>query len=305
VAYRGYWWPLFAPINQLATINEMLQRAQAAGSRVFETLDEEDSIRDRPDAAPLKLREGKIEFDGVGFAYGDKPALRNVSFAAYPGEVVALVGPSGAGKSTVLNLIPRFYDPQRGSIRIDGQDLRDVAQRSLRGHMAIVQQETFLFNRTVWENLTYGRPNAAMEEVERAARDANAWDFIQELPQGLDTVIGERGAKLSGGQRQRLSITRAFLVDPEILILDEPTSSVEPESEWIIQQALERLMKGRTTFITSHRFSIVRGADRILVFEGGRLVEEGRHGALMAQDGLYASMYRRQVGEERTADSIA
>ncbi|MBW3625015.1 MAG: ABC transporter ATP-binding protein/permease [Armatimonadetes bacterium] len=298
VAYRGYWWPLFAPINQLATINEMLQRAQAAGSRVFEILDDVETVSDAPDAQELRLTEGRVEFRNVSFAYHEKPVLQDVSFTAYPGEVVALVGPSGAGKTTVLNLLPRFYDPKGGGILIDGQEIREVTQASLRRHMALVQQETFLFNRSVLENLRYGKPEATMEEVEAAARAANAWEFLNAMPNGLATEIGERGVKLSGGQRQRLSIARAFLADPEILILDEPTSSVEPESEWIIQQALERLMKGRTTFITSHRFSIVRGADRILVFNEGRLVEEGRHKALLDQGGLYADMYRRQMGEE-------
>jgi subfamily B ATP-binding cassette protein MsbA len=210
--------------------------------------------------------------------------------------MVALVGPSGAGKTTVLNLIPRFWDVTAGSILINDRDVRSVTQESLRSHMAIVLQETFLFNGTVLDNIRYGRSEADMEEVEAAARAANAHDFILELPQGYLTEIGERGVKLSGGQRQRLSIARAFLSDPQILILDEPTSAVEPESESIITQALERLMHGRTTFVTSHRFSIVRGADKILVFDEGRLIEEGAHAELIAQNGLYAQMYGMQMG---------
>lgn len=322
VAYRGYWWPLFSPINTLATVNEMLQRAQAAGSRVFELLDNEEAIQDAPDARPLQLTAGRVEFRNVTFSYlqagvqalrcsgvqesetskienqKSKNVLSDVSFVAEPGEMVALVGPSGAGKTTVLNLIPRFYDVQQGQILVDGQDIRQVTQQSLRRHMAMVLQETFLFNGTILDNLRYGNSEATMEEIEAAVRAANAADFIAELPNGYETEIGERGVKLSGGQRQRLSIARAFLTNPEILILDEPTSSVEPESELIITQALERLMRGRTTFVTSHRFSLVRGADRILVFEQGRLVEQGTHEALLTQEGLYATMYHQQRGDK-------
>ncbi|HZO88524.1 MAG TPA: ABC transporter ATP-binding protein [Chthonomonadaceae bacterium] len=300
LAYRGYWWQLFSPINSLATINELLQRANAAGARVFELLDAPESLTDAPDAKTLQLSKGesRVEFQHVSFAYGAKPTLRDVSFVAEPGQMVALVGPSGAGKTTVLNLIPRFWDVTAGRILINGQDVRQVTQESLRQHMAMVLQETFLFNGTILDNIRYGRPDAGMDQVESAARAANAHDFICELPKGYETEIGERGVKLSGGQRQRLSIARAFLANPEILILDEPTSSVEPESEAIITQALERLMQGRTTFVTSHRFSIVRNADQILVFESGRLVEKGRHAELLAQGGLYAQMYTLQMGYE-------
>lgn len=299
VAYRGYWWQLFAPINQLATINELLQRANAAGARVFELLDEPESITDAGEAVALAVQPGggRVEFRNVSFAYGAKPTLTDVSFVAEPGEMIALVGPSGAGKTTVLNLLPRFWDVTGGAICIDGQDIRSVTQESLRRHFAIVLQETFLFNGTVLDNIRYGRPDATPEEIESATRAANAHDFVRELPKGYDTEIGERGVKLSGGQRQRLSIARAFLSDPQILILDEPTSSVEPESEAIITQALERLMQGRTTFVTSHRFSLVRGADKILVFEEGRLVEEGKHAELMTHPGLYAAMYTMQMGK--------
>ena len=298
VAYRGYWWQLFQPINSLATVNELLQRANAAGARVFELLDAPESVTDAPNAGTLQISRGssRVEFERVSFTYGPKPTLREVSFVAEPGQMVALVGPSGAGKTTVLNLIPRFWDVTEGAICINGQDIRCVTQESLRRRTAIVLQETFLFNGTVLDNIRYGRPDATLSEVEQAVRAANAFDFIQELPNGYETEIGERGVKLSGGQRQRLSIARAFLADPDILILDEPTSSVEPESESIITQALERLMQGRTTFVTSHRFSLVRGADKILVFVEGRLVEEGSHSALMAQAGVYAEMYSLQMG---------
>ena len=302
VAYRGYWWPLFAPINQLATINEMLQRAQAAGGRVFEVLDAPEAITDAPGAKELHLTEGRVAFEDVSFSYTErKPVLEGVSFEVPPGQMVALVGPSGAGKSTVLNLLLRFYDPEGGTIRVDGQDIAGVTQASLRRRMALVPQEPFLFNGTILENIRYGNPEAPMEEVEAAARAANAHEFLADLPNGYETEIGERGVKLSGGQRQRLAIARAFLADPRILILDEPTSSVEPESEWVVQQSLERLMRGRTTFVTSHRLSLVRGADAILVFEEGCLVERGTHAALLDMDGLYAAMYRLQMGEAHPA----
>lgn len=298
VAYRGYWWQLFSPINSLATINELLQRANAAGARVFELLDAPESVTDAASAAVLQIGRGssRVEFQDVSFTYGAKPTLEGVSFVAESGQMVALVGPSGAGKTTVLNLVPRFWDVTAGRILVNGQDVMGVTQESLRQRMAIVLQETFLFNGSVLDNIRYGRPDASMKQVENAARAANALDFIQELTEGFATEIGERGVKLSGGQRQRLSIARAFLADPDILILDEPTSSVEPESEAIITQALERLMRGRTTFVTSHRFSLVRGADKILVFAEGRLVEEGAHADLMAQQGLYAEMYSLQMG---------
>lgn len=296
VAYRGYWWPLFAPVNQLAQINDMIQRANAAGSRVFELLDEEETVGDAPDARELPGVEGRIAFTGVGFGYGERPVLRDVDLEIAPGERIALVGPSGAGKSTLLNLIPRFYDPQRGSVAIDGHDLRSVTQRSLRRHIGMVLQETFLFNGTVLDNLRYAQPDASMEAVREAARAANAEAFIEALPNGWETEIGERGVKLSGGQRQRIAIARAFLSNPEILLLDEATASVEPESEWIIQQALERLMEGRTTVIISHRLSMVRGADRILAMDAGRIVEAGPHDRLLTEGGLYARMYQRQIG---------
>jgi ABC-type multidrug transport system fused ATPase/permease subunit len=303
VAYRGYWWPLFAPINQLATINEMLQRAQAAGARVFELLDAPETLADAPDAVPLRLTEGRVAFEKVSFAYGEEGArvLRDVSFTIEPGQMAALVGPSGAGKTTVLNLLLRFYDPSEGRVLLDGQDIARVTQASLRARMAYVPQEPFLFNGTIGGNIRYGCPDAPEPEVERAARMANAHDFIEALPGGYATEIGERGVKLSGGQRQRIAIARAFLADPAVLILDEPTSAVEPESEQIVQQSLSLLMRGRTTFVTSHRLSLVRDADVILAFEGGRLTERGTHADLLARGGLYATMYEMQMGTAAAA----
>ena len=297
VAYRGYWWQLYAPVSQLAQINDLLQRGNAAAGRVFELLDAEVTVENAPGARELGHVRGRVTFENVHFAYREREILHGIDLEVLPGQAVALVGSSGAGKSTLLNLIPRFWDPQEGRICVDGVDVRDVTQESLRRHIAMVLQETFLFSGTVLENVRYARPEATLEEAREAARAANALDFIeQELPDGWETQIGERGVKLSGGQRQRISIARAFLADPEILILDEATSAVEPESEWIIQQALERLMHNRTTFIISHRLSIVRGADRIIALDAGRIVEQGTHEQLLACGGLYAEMYQLQMG---------
>lgn len=299
VAYRGYWWQLYSPVDTLATVNELLQRAVAAGSRVFELLDTEEAIQDAPDAVALHDVRGEIEFDDVSFAYGEEPVLHNVSLTIPAGKTVAFVGSSGAGKTTMLHLVPRFYDPRSGAVKIDGRDVRTIQQRSLRRHMAVVLQETMLFSGTIADNIRFANPQATDEEVRQAARMANAHEFIERLPNGYDTTVGERGVKLSGGQRQRIAIARAFLADPRILILDEATSAVEPESEWIIQQTLERLMHGRTTLITSHRLSMVRQADLIVALDGGRIVEMGTHDELMARGGLYHEMYTLQVGHLR------
>jgi ABC-type multidrug transport system fused ATPase/permease subunit len=305
MAYRGYWWQLYSPVQQLAQVNDLIQRGAAAAGRVFDLLDEEVSVRDAPDAVALTEVQGRVTFEGVQFSYRDRPVLREINLDVRPGEVVAFVGSSGAGKSTLLNLVPRFWDPQRGRVLVDGMDVTRMTQRSLRSHIAMVLQETFLFSGTVLENVRYARPDATLEEAREAAKAANALEFIEnELPNGWETEIGERGVKLSGGQRQRISIARAFMADPEILILDEATSAVEPESEWVIQQALDRLMRNRpdgrayarTTFIISHRLSIVRSADRIVVLDEGRIVEEGTHDALLARNGLYAEMYTLQMG---------
>lgn len=296
VAYRGYWWQLFSPVFSLAQINEMIQRAIASASRVFEILDAPLEIVDAPDAAELTELKGHIVFDRVTFAYDDKNiVLQDVSFEVLPGQKVGIVGPSGAGKSTILALILRLYEPQEGRILLDGQNLGKIKQESLRRHCAIVTQEPFLFNDTVRHNIRFGRLDATDDEIVDAAKLANAHDFIEELPNGYETVVGERGVRLSGGQKQRICIARAFLANPKILLLDEATASVEPESEAIIQSTLERLMEGRTTIIVSHRLSMVRDCDQILVVQDGRIVERGTHEELMVNGGWYARMYRLQM----------
>lgn len=283
VAFRSYGRYFFGPIDNLTQINDLLQRAIAAGNRIFEVIDAEETVRDAPEAKPLVVSHGELAFEDVSFSYAgdateDLPStLTDVSFVVRPGQRVALIGESGAGKSTVFALAQRFWDPSSGRVTIDGQDLREVTQESLRRQVVSVQQETFLFTATVMENLRYGNPEASDEEVEAATRAANAHGFISRLPQGYDTVVGERGVKLSGGQRQRISVARAFLAGGRILLLDEATSAVEPESERVIYEGLQRLMEGRTTLIATHRLSTVKNADLIVVLEGGRIVETGTH----------------------------
>ena len=259
-------------------------------------------VQDAADAGILPRVEGRIQFEEVHFGYEDgQHVLRGISLEIAPGEILALVGPSGAGKSTVFNLIPRLYDPVSGAIRIDGVDLRTVTQASLRQQIGIVPQETILFGGTVEENIRYGRLDATRPEIEAAAQAANAHGFIEELSQGYATVVGERGVRLSGGQRQRVAIARAVLKDPRILLLDEATSSLDSESEQLVQDALSRLMVGRTTVIIAHRLSTVRVAHRIAVLDRGRLVELGSHEALLAKQGLYARLYAMQFREDLTA----
>ena len=301
VLYRGYWWHLYGPVYSIANINDLLQRASASGGRIFELLDHQPELRDAANARELPKIKGEVRFDRVSFSYPSRSqprrnVIENLNLTVRAGTSVGLVGPSGAGKSTVLSLIPRFYDPQAGRLLIDGMDLRDVTQASLRQQVGMVLQESFLFNDTILENIRFGRPDATLAEVERAARDANAHEFIEQLPNLYQTLVGERGVKLSGGQRQRIAIARAFLANPAILLLDEATSAVEPESESIIQQALEKLMSGRTTFIVSHRLSVIRPCDTIVVVDGGLLAEQGTHAELLEQNGIYAGMYRMQMG---------
>jgi len=257
-------------------------------------------VEDRPDAKPIHIGKGEIVFDHVTFQYGAHatPLYDDFSVTIKPGERVGLVGHSGSGKTTFVKLIQRLYDIRSGAIRIDGQNIADVTQASLRGQIAIVQQEPILFHRTLAENIAYGRPDASRREIEQAAKQASAHDFIMSLPKGYETMVGERGVKLSGGERQRVAIARAFLADAPVLILDEATSSLDSESEVQIQRAMERLMEGRTTLVIAHRLSTVRALDRLLVFDKGRIVEEGDHQALIRlNDGIYRRLFERQALE--------
>lgn len=295
LAYRGYGRYFYGPISDLVTINDLVQQASAASRRIFEVLDAPETIADAPDAHALPTPLcGEIEFQHVTFGYDPAhPVLKDVSLHIQPGERVALLGPSGAGKSTLIALVARLYDPDDGRVLIDGHNVRAVTLASLRAQSAQVQQESFLFNTTVLENLRFGRPDATQAEVEDATRAANAHGFISSLPDGYETLVGERGVRLSGGQKQRLAIARAFLVNPQLLLLDEPTSAVEPESEAMIIEALERLMRGRTTLVVSHRLSLAHTADRVVVIADGRVVESGLPDELLAQpDSHFAAMVR-------------
>ena len=298
LAYRGYGRYFYGPIDDLVGINDLVQRAAAAGQRIFAVLDAPVSVADAPDATPLPRVAGDIRFADASFGYdAARPVLHNLTLHIRPGERVAILGPSGAGKSTLLALAARLYDPTGGAVSIDGRDLRAVTLESLRANLAQVQQETFLFNETVLENIRFSRPNATPEQVEVAARAANAHGFIAALSDGYGTLVGERGVRLSGGQKQRISVARALLADTPVLLLDEPTSAVEPESEALIIEGLERLMEGRTALIVSHRLSLARSADRLVVIEDGRLVEQGAPDALAADAGSrFAAMLRAEQG---------
>ncbi|MFN3401233.1 MAG: ABC transporter ATP-binding protein, partial [Ferrovibrio sp.] len=292
----------YQPLKSLATMQTAMQEGLAAADRIFTILDIKPAITERSDARPLQVNGGEIRLEAVSFRYAtDKTALDGISLVVPPGKKAALVGASGAGKSTLLNLVPRFYDASQGSVKIDGQDVRDVTLASLRRSVALVSQELTLFDDTIRANIAYGRPEASQAEIENAARHAAAHDFIMALPQGYDTMVGENGVKLSGGQRQRIAIARAMLRDAPILLLDEATSALDTESERLIQIALSELMRGRTTLVIAHRLSTVIDADVIFVLDHGRLVEQGSHAELLARNGAYARLYATQFAVEASA----
>jgi len=283
-------------LRQLANLQTVMAEGMSAARRLFAALDVEPEVRERPGAKPLVIKEATIQFEDVGFSYSaeNRPALEGVTFEVRRGETVALVGPSGGGKTTILNLIPRFYDATSGKVTIDGTDVRDVTLASLRDHVALVTQEPFLFDDTIKANIAYARPEASDAQIVEAAKAAAAHDFICNLPDGYDTLVGEAGARLSGGQRQRIAIARAFLKNAPILLLDEATSALDTESEAQVQTALSRLMAGRATILIAHRLSTVRGADRIYVIEKGKVVESGDHASLIKKRGLYARLAKSQ-----------
>ncbi|MCW5853547.1 MAG: ABC transporter ATP-binding protein [Anaerolineae bacterium] len=302
VAFNTYLVMLAQPTQRLGFLVDRVSQAIASGTRFFEIIDAPSSIQDAPDAHDIGPIQGHVVFDHVSFAYGDSPVLKGISFEARPNQVVALMGLTGSGKSSIINLIPRFYDPTEGRVLIDGQDIRQVTLASLRRQIGLVLQDTFLFSSTIGENIAYGNPEATQEEIVAAAKAAGAHDFITYFPDGYETEVGERGLTLSGGQRQRLAIARALVLNPRILVLDDATSSVDPATEFEIQQALARLMQGRTTFVIAQRLLTLKNADQILVLDQGTIVQAGRHEELLQQPGLYRHIYDLQLrDQEETA----
>jgi subfamily B ATP-binding cassette protein MsbA len=285
---------MYNPAKRLSRVYGNTQQALAAAERVFEVLDISADVEDEIDAVPLVLEKGQISFDNVTFAYDSSPVLSDFTLDIKPGQVIALVGPSGAGKSTVAALLARFYDPQQGSVLVDGQDIRSVERSSLLEVISFVDQEAFLFNETIRFNICYGCVDATPEQIQKASEQAYINDFINDLPDKYDTVIGDRGSRLSGGQRQRICIARAILRNTPVLVLDEATSALDTESEAIVQSAMQNLMLGRTTIVIAHRLSTIMNADRIIVMEAGRISESGTHVQLLKQGGLYKKLYDMQ-----------
>ena len=297
VAFLAIVGGLFGPVQGLTGIYQTIQRAYVSLDEIFRIFDSQEYLGDAPDAEELTKVEGHVVFDDVRFCYEhpDRPVLEGISLDVKPGQTLAIVGPSGSGKTTMMALLMRFYDPVEGAVRLDGRDLRSIKQKSLRRNIGVVLQDPLLFNDTLRNNIAYGRPQASMAEIEAAAKAANAHDFIMKTPERYETMVGERGSRLSVGERQRITIARALIKNPPLLILDEATSSLDAESEALVQEALDRLMQGRTTFVIAHRLSTIVHADCIVVLKKGQLVESGNHWELMQQDGYYTSLVKRQI----------
>jgi ATP-binding cassette subfamily B protein len=294
---------LAMPIRRLGMVANIYSRSVSAGQRILEVLDTESLVKEKPNAIKLGRLKGRVSFEDVSFSYNSLgPALNNISFRVQPGQLVALLGGSGSGKSTLINLISRFYDVSSGRIMVDDTDIRDVTLASLRKNVGIAQQDVFLFSATIRDNIAYGVPDANMEQIVDAAKAAQIHDFIQSLPDGYNTWVGERGVTLSGGEKQRVAIARALLMNPAVLILDDSTSSVDAETERLIRLALDRLIKGRTTFVITHRLPIIRNADIILMLKDGQIVEMGTHSELMAQNGLYRQTYLSQLAATQNSE---
>jgi subfamily B ATP-binding cassette protein MsbA len=301
ITFLGALVVMYDPAKKLSRVQLAIQQSAGAADRVFEILDAKVSVQDRPDAVPFDEPVREIKFAGVHFAYESEPVLRDINLTVAAGECIAFVGSSGAGKTTLVGLLPRFYDVGEGQVCINGRDIRSFTLQSLRSQIGLVTQETILFNETVARNIAYGHDDMPRDKIEAAARRAHAHEFILQLPNGYDTVVGERGMLLSGGQRQRLAIARALLRNPPILILDEATSALDTESERHVQAALDELMEGRTVFAIAHRLSTIKHADRIVVLDQGRIAEEGTHAQLMARQGPYKYLYDLQFQDQEDA----